>query len=370
MQELLARTRDPRAVPLLLEHLRKTKSGRGAVINLLAQIGDQYAAEVLVDMYPGMEPADQRETLQALRPLQSPAFRQLAGKALLSTDTSLVSTAVSGLSADGSDEAARLLVDAFDKSTEARVWSYTANALGQMGTPEARQVLMKARDSGPENKQQYALNALRNMRSRSPGYQILYQAQHFEQQKQWKEAIDRYDIAIKLDPDLPDSFAGRGEARLMLDKLEEARQDFAKAYELDPYSGKAASGLAKVIIRQGKLDAAIKQLEEARPKSEKNPYDGFAFAYNAACVYGRAFQQVQEDEQAPDRDKRLAEYRQKALTDLQSAVQKGFADFEKLKSDPVVGGGGDLPEFKKIHSPHGETPAETKPAEAPAAVEG
>ena len=55
------------------------------------------------------EEAKLRVEIQALRPLQSPVFRQLAGRALLSTDSSLVSTAVSGLSADGSDEAARLL---------------------------------------------------------------------------------------------------------------------------------------------------------------------------------------------------------------------------------------------------------------------
>ena len=369
INELLTRTRDPRAVPLLLDHLRKMKSGRGVVINLLAQIGDQHAAEVLVDMYPGMEASDQRATLQALRPLQSPVFRQLAGKALLSTDSSLVSTAVSGLSADGSDEAARLLVEAFDKSTETRVWSYTANALGQMGTPEARQVLAKARDSGPENKQRYAMNALRNMRSRSPGYQILYQAQHFEQQKQWKEAVERYDVAIKMDPDLPDSYAGRGEALLMLDKLDQARKDFQKATELDSYNGKASSGLARVLARQGKREAAIKQLEEARPRSEKNPYDGFAFAYNAACVYGRGFEQLQKDERAADRDKLLAEYKQKALADLQSAVQKGFGDFEKLKSDPDFQALKDFQEFKKIHSPHGEQPADVQPAPAEAAVD-
>ncbi|HUG90111.1 MAG TPA: HEAT repeat domain-containing protein [Planctomycetaceae bacterium] len=365
MQQFLSRTRDPRAVPLLLDQLRRTRSGRSGIIGLLAQIGDQNVAEVLVDMYPGMDAGDQRTALQTLRQLQSPVFRQLAGKALLSKDMSLVSVAVSGLSADASDEAARMLVEAFDKSTEQRVWSYTANALGQIGTADARQVLVKARDAGPDNKRQYAMNALRNMRSRSPGYQVLYQAQYFEQQKQWKEAVERYDVAIKLDPDLPDSYAGRGEALVMLDKLEEARKDFARGYELDPYNGKAASGLAKILVRLGKLDEALQQIEEARPKSEKNPYDGFSFAYNAACVYGRAIEQLEKDQQAPDREKRLAEYRQKAVTDLQTAVQKGFQDFEKLKSDPDLAALRDLPEFKKIHSP-AEQP-DAAPDAAPAA---
>ena len=53
---------------------------------------------------------------------------------------------------------------------------------------------------------------------------------------------------------------GTGKTRLalqvaadLLEKFDDARKDFAKAYELDPYNGKAASGLAVLSALSGAL---------------------------------------------------------------------------------------------------------------------
>ncbi|MBW3543491.1 MAG: HEAT repeat domain-containing protein, partial [Planctomycetes bacterium] len=363
IQSLLHRTKDPRAMPLLLKHLRQVGSGRSSVIGLLARIGDETTAEILVDMYPSLSGSDKRAALQALMQLRAPVFRQLAGQALLSDDSSLISTASQGLSADASDEAERLLIEAFDKSSNSRAWMYLSNSLSQIATPESRAVLVKARDSNNAQKQQYAMNALRNMRSRSPGYQMLYQARHFEQQQKWGEAVERYDAAIKLDPDLPDAYAGRAEAFLKLDKLDQAEKDFRKASQLDPYSGKANSGLAILLARRDKVDEALKHIEDARKKAEKDRYDQGAFAYGAARVYSRAYGALQKTMDAPERDKKLAQYRKQALDDLQAAVNKGFRDFERIKSEADFAALKDLPEFQKIHSPNAKQPNATPQAD-------
>src|SRR5690606_15583830 len=115
---------------------------------------------------------------------------------------------------DGSDEAAQLLIDALETSNQTTTWSYVSNALATLGTSEARTALYKARESSDQNKRSYAENALRNMRQRSPGYQYIYQAQQLARQEKWNEAIAQYSVALEIDADLPEAYAGRANAYL------------------------------------------------------------------------------------------------------------------------------------------------------------
>ncbi|MCH7990268.1 MAG: HEAT repeat domain-containing protein, partial [Planctomycetes bacterium] len=127
MSALLTKTKDSRAVPMLLKHFRDSKGNNSTVTNLLAQIGDQSVAGVFVEMYPQLKQASSKTTvLKALQQLRSPSYRKLAGQALYDKNTSLVSTACGTLQSDGSPEAIRMLIEAFEKVENRTTWSYIA----------------------------------------------------------------------------------------------------------------------------------------------------------------------------------------------------------------------------------------------------
>ncbi|MGE3316010.1 MAG: HEAT repeat domain-containing protein [Planctomycetaceae bacterium] len=345
MIRLLDRTKDPRAVPLLIKLLDTIPNSRQQIITTLSRVGDQSVADVLVAKYPTLAGRDKAAVLTALIQLKSPAFRKLAGEALLSPDGSVVSQAAQGLQNDGSAEAVRLLAEAFDKTSERSGWSHIANALGTLGTPEAQAALRKGRDSENEQKRNLSLEALQNLRRRSPGFSYILQAQQAEANEKWDEAKQRYSSAIELDPQLPDAFAGRGHALLMLSKSKEAQEDFKKAVELEPYSSIAITGLAVTYVLEGKVDEGIKYVEDARPKF---PRDQLYF-YNTACVYGRAVEALQKpDDKTVDREKKLASCREKAVENLRSAMKHGFGNVDWIKKDPDLKSLHELGEFKKI----------------------
>lgn len=343
MVALLSRTKDPRAVPLLMKHLEKA-SEKATIINLLAQIGDQSLAEVFLRKYPSLQTHEKAAVLNGLRQLHSPKFRELAGQALLTNDSQLISTAAQGLQNDGSPEAVKLLTTSLEKATTPSAWSYLCNALGQIGTAEARTALLKARESGDQNKRNYAVSALQNLRVRSPGYQYINQAEAEMRDKHYAEAREQYEMALQLDPNLPEAYVGRGNVLLKDEKFAEAGQDFAKAVELDPYNSMAITGHALCLVMGGKSDDGLQVVEKSRERFKTD----MLFRYNAACVYGRAAEQTAKNSEDADRAEKVRRYQQTALDDLRQSVKLGFQDFALMKDDPDLSSLRDLPEYRKL----------------------
>lgn len=355
---LLNRTREPRAVPLLLKHFESMNGNRTEIIGTLANIGDQTVAQLLVEKYPQMKNFEQTATLQALQMLRSSAFRQLAEQALASTDASLISAACRGLQTEATPEAVTLLAAALDKTDNNHAWSHITNALSTLATPEARVALRKARDSGVPDKRNFAINALQNMERRSPGYQYVYQAQLSVQGEKWDEAIFNYTMAVMQDPDLSSAYSGRANVYLRQEKYQEARQDFAKSLELDPFDTQGITGLGIVLVQEGSYREGVKFIEDARAKFN----DDQIFAYNMACVYGRALEKLEQDTAAADRDALIQKYREQAIADLKRSIELGFADYEWIRKDPDLKSLHNLPEFKAVHTPI-ESVEEQEPAE-------
>ncbi len=345
--ELLTRTKDPRAIPLLLHELDRVTGNRSQIINVLAQIGDQSAAEALAAKYPTLSDRDKASTLNALQTLKSPHFRRFAGEALMRGDTSLVSTAIIGLQNDGGPQAVQLLVNALESSKNLTIWSYITNALANFGTTEAKVALQRARDSDNPRKRKLALEALRQMSQRSPGYPAFLTARQSAQSERWEEAISHYAAAIELDPELSDAYSGRGHAFLQVKKLAEAHKDFIKAVELDPYSAEGVSGLGICLVMEGDVAGGTKTIEDSRAKLS----DDFVFTYNAACVYGRAVEQTSKLLPSPEREKKTTTFRKQALSDLQLSVKLGFPDIDWMKKDADLESLHGLTEFKRIVSP-------------------
>jgi HEAT repeat protein len=366
MLALFNRVKDPRALPLLLARL-KDANQRGPIIQTLALLGDASTAAVLVEKYTALPGHERAEVLRAVQKLDSKKFRELAHDALLSTDSNLVSAAVQGLQEDGTQEAIALMIEMLDKSANPYTWSFLSNALGTLGTPEARAALVKARDTGSDDKRQYARNALMAMMQRSPGYSALLTGwqKSRAKEKKWKEAIADFGQAIALDPNLSEAWLARANAYFQVGMYAEGGKDYAKAYELDPFSGEALTGVCiALVVTDGKHEEAVKKVETGREKFGNDSL----FLYNVACVYGRSVEVVAKQPAGEDRDKLLAEYRKTGIDTLGKAVKGGFKDLDWMKQDPDLASLRELPEFGGLEKlkPGGEG-AEGKPDEPPAA---
>lgn len=347
MLQLLNRVKDQRALPLLLAQFAAQQE-KSALIQTLALLGNAETARFLAEKFNNLQSHEKAEVLKAVSRLDKKKFRTLAAQTLLAADGGLINSAVQGLIEDGSPESVTILTESLEASMNNFTWSYLCNALWQLGTPAARTALVKARESENQEKRRFAIDALQNLARRSPGYASYSQARQFSSEQKWKEAIEAYDLAIQLDPALSDAYSERGHALLHLDKGADAGKDFAKAWELDPFNSLALTGICLVqVMTDGKHAEAVQKLEESRAKFPRNPM----FNYNAACVYGRAYELLARSPQTADRDKQLEKYKQAAFADLKSATQGGFQDFELMKKDPDLAPFRELPEFQQLLTP-------------------
>ncbi|MBI3860879.1 MAG: HEAT repeat domain-containing protein [Planctomycetia bacterium] len=317
MLPLLDRVKDPRALPLLLSRFGDTQN-KAELIQTLAKIGDEQTAKFLIGRYAALQNHEKGEVLRFLVRFDPAGFRQLAPQALQSADNALVSQATQGLQEDGSAEAILILIDGLEKGTGSFVWSYVANALAGLGTPECRAALRKARDDGGPEKRPFAVNALIAIRQRSPGFPFYQLGQQQSQANNLKEALEHYDSAIQLDPELSDAWSGRGHVLLQQERFAE--------------------------VADGKLDDAVKKLETDRHKFQNNAI----FNYNAACVYGRAYEHLHKNPKAENRDKLMNDYKQAALADIRKSLDMGFDDVELMKKDPDLKLLLELPEFQEL----------------------
>jgi len=319
---LLNQTKDPRAVPLLLKHLDSSDVNESNIINTLARIGDQSVGEELAKRYAKLESSsDKAAVLRALIKLKYPRFRKLAAEALMSRNSSLINVACDGLRADAGPEAVRLLIHTLENSTYSSAWSYITSSLAQIGTEEARRALVRVRDDGKakDSKRRYAVNALKSLRQRSPGYQYVQRAWQSLKQKKYDEAVDYCRLALKLDADHPWAMSCRGHVHLRRGKIEAARQDFERALKDDPHDPYAVTGMALLLATKGDHEKAVKLIEKRRDDFKNDR----AFPYHAARVYVRAMQAVQTAKPTPKRKQLVAKYRKQALADLQRAVKLG-----------------------------------------------
>ncbi len=368
--QLFSRTKEPRAIPLLIKQL-DTSNDRSNAINLLLQLGDQTVADSLVQKYGLMNNTEKVQVLQGLKPFRHPRFRELCGEALLTNDNQMVTTAANALTQDGHAESEKLLIGALEKQKTVHLLGNIMTALSNFGTPTARAALIKARDSGDQNRKTYAIQALLNLRQRSPGFQYILQALTYRQNNQDKEALEAYDMSIQLDPVLPEAYLGRGQLFLKLEKFGSARKDFEKVIDLkhEPLDGEFVTSYAIARIGDGQLLEGVKYLEDNRAKqlesARESQIKGMKglFLYNAACAYSRAIEQVDRQTELADRATLREKYRQQAIADLRESFKQGFDDYEWTAKDPDFKILRSDPDFKNILSGKSSDKPDEKPEE-------
>lgn len=377
--QLLSRVKDSRAIPLLLNQL-DVSNDRSNAISLLLQLGDQAVADTLVQKYPFLNTNEKVQVIQGLRMFRHGRFRELCGQALMSNDNQLVTTAANALKQDGHPESESLLIAALDQQKASHLLPNIMNAISEFGTPTARTALIKVRDSDDKNKKAYAMVALTNLSRRSPGFQYVYQAESLRQQpNKEKEAVKAFDMALQLDPSLPEAYLGRAHVELKLERFGPAKRDFEKVLDLkyEPLDGEFVTGLAIARIGDGQLADGIKYLEDNRPKmfeefkQRQKPKEKAYFHYNSACAYARALEQVDKQPDLEGRMELRDKYRSQAFMELAESFEQGFDEYDWTAKDPdlkILHGDA---EFKKIlDGQHQPKPEEKKPATPPQAETG
>lgn len=329
MRKLLLRTKDARAIPLLMAQLDKEGGSKHTIIDTLSKIGDQDVGRELLKRYSKVKSSyDKGRLLQAIVKLKTPGFMKVAEEALMAKSSTIIRAACEGLQRDGSREAVQMLVDALEKSTYSTCWSYTSSALSQVGTTESRNALVKIRDrlddvkkKKTEDKQKlrYVVNAIRSLMQRSPAYSYVYQGWRYTRQKKYKEALQYLTIAHKVDPDHPWPLSARGHVFLLQKKFKEARVDLEKAFRLDPHDPHAITGVALLRTRDKKYAEAVNLIEKRKDQFTSDRF----FPYHAARVYGRTITALKKKKLTAADKKKIAGYEKEAMNQLKIAITRG-----------------------------------------------
>lgn len=340
---LLMRTRDRRAIPLLLRQLDALEGGRESLINLVAQIDGAEAFPALLSRYPQLAPTEKSAVLEALYAGKSPEARSLALAALTSREPQLVDVATRIVSASPDAETVTLLERALEQTPTVDAWNVICGALANIGDQAAREVLLRARRTEDRQLREQVIGALTRIKHSSPAFQYAFQAGQAIDAGDRTRAEKLLDLAISFDPDFAEAYARRGHLRLLRQDLAQAGADFERASALDPFDSLAVTGKAIVTVMQG---APRDGVEQVRAVAEQFPGDA-AFQYNVACVYGRAIEQLQKS--TADADAALrSEYQSAGLQHLRSAMQLGFDSIDFIRNDPDLAVFADVPEFQSL----------------------
>ncbi|MDB4733688.1 tetratricopeptide repeat protein, partial [Planctomicrobium sp.] len=159
----------------------------------------------------------------------------------------------------------------------------------------------------------------------------------------YENALVYFDLATEIDPDLSVAYSGKGNSLLKLDRHDEALEAFQKAYDMDSFDGQAVTGIGIVSAILGETEKAVSLTVDS---ADKFPKDNI-YAYNTACVYGRAIEYLKKE--APEENSEVIEqYGAQAIQALRDSIEYGFEEFTLMRTDPDINSLRSLPEFKEL----------------------
>lgn len=344
----LRRTRDHRAVSLLMKHLSEASSDREELLSTVLAIGDHRVIEEVAGDFKKYSHREQLLILRALADVHSERFWELTRMLVVQSETAndrSLDGIVSLLQRDNSNRAVGLLIELLTKLVEdnnrsSRHLAVVCAALASIGTPEARDALRDVVYNS-ETAAATARQSLTQLYQRSPAQRYVVQGVSALQspQRNVTMAMLYLDAAVKTDPELPDARKWRANAALHIerpsaDQLETARRDFARFVELEPDESEGHTGLALVLVRQGHVEAGIATGMAFESKSAEDS----VYFYNMACVYGRAIEQLEshKDSGTPAQQRRIETYRSRAVSLLQQSIDNGLDDsnLDWMQRDP------------------------------------
>jgi tetratricopeptide (TPR) repeat protein len=119
--------------------------------------------------------------------------------------------------------------------------------------------------------------------------------QTYDQQKNYKKAIDAYEHAIELDRDNLDAIRGLAESYQNDGQTEKALEQYKVIIDANPEDAQSYIRLAEIYRRQGKLDLALDNLTKARSMVKDDERISYELSeiYQAQGRYDDAIQELQ-----------------------------------------------------------------------------
>lgn len=133
-------------------------------------------------------------------------------------------------------------------------------------------------DTGETKRALEALNSIPEAGRSAKIYSAL--GATYEKQKDYKNAIDAYSHALRLEKDNVDAMRGLAQNLANDNQLEPALNEYKTIQDADPQDPGAALEMAKIYRRMGKLDLAMESLKKAEPLSQ----DLLEISYNEALI--------------------------------------------------------------------------------------
>lgn len=342
----LRRTRDHRAVPLLLKHLEKKSIDRHDLLLTVLTIGDHRIIEQISADFDSYDTREQLLILKALGEVRSDQFWKLTESVIqqpIGSSEKSLEGVVELLRRNGNDRAVSLLIDLLSRLSEdvnrhRRHFAGVCAALSSTGTPAARDALRDITRNSEEGSS-IAKASLAQLYQRSPAYSYVSRGSATLRSGNIKSARLFLEAAVKTDPELPAARLWRGNVVLHTERpsdqeLETARTDFARYVELEPDDTEGHTGLALVLVRQGAIESGI---AAGMIISQKSNADS-VYLYNMACVYGRAIEYLEAhpDETSPEQKSQIEPYRSKGIELLQQSIDNGLDDdnLSWMQQDP------------------------------------
>jgi predicted O-linked N-acetylglucosamine transferase (SPINDLY family) len=157
-----------------------------------------------------------------------------------------------------------------------------------------------------------------------------YLGQIYHKMKNYDEAINNFNISIKLKSDLHVSYVNRGSVFEDLENFDEAIKDYKRAIEINPKAYLAYNNIGNIFTKIGKFDEAFNNLKIATQSNKFLPF------YNLGCLFNK----INKNEEAIKsfnksieiNPEHISSYRNRALAYLRS---KKFIfainDYKKIK---------------------------------------
>lgn len=101
------------------------------------------------------------------------------------------------------------------------------------------------------------------LRSIDSAYFVFQEAEDLFRNRQYQEALTRYNQAVELESENDIYLFGKGECHLVLKEYEKAMFTLAKATKLHPDYAKGHASLAKAYQKLGRTDSMVKSLQNA-----------------------------------------------------------------------------------------------------------
>ncbi len=133
-------------------------------------------------------------------------------------------------------------------------------------------------EEGDSAKAAATLNAIPEARRTSRIYGSL--GYTYEQQKDYKKAIEAFRQALKMDKDNLEAMRGLAQNLSNDNQLEAALEQFKAVQEADPQDATASLRISEIYRRMGKLDLAMQNLK----KAESLVQDSLEVSYNEAII--------------------------------------------------------------------------------------